>query len=85
MSLIYLYDMTVSYTYVFRFQSRPYFNGRRKYEHMVDPLLQGQFPLSSLHRMICMTAMCLREEPKSRPLIGEIVVSLELLASQSYP
>jgi len=52
---------------------------------MVDPLLQGRFPIRSLHQMIYMTATCLREEPKSRPLIGEIVVSLEFLASQSYP
>lgn len=74
-----------SYTYVFQFQSRPYFDGRRKYEHMVDPLLQGHFPVSSLHEMIYMTAMCLREEPKSRPRIGEIVATLEFLASRSYP
>jgi len=50
---------------------------------MVDPLLQGNFPLRCLHQAIAITAMCLQEQPKFRPLIGDIVVALEYLASQS--
>ncbi|KAK7352171.1 hypothetical protein VNO80_17589 [Phaseolus coccineus] len=63
--------------------SRPYFSDRRKFVHMVDPLLQGNFPLRCLHQAIAITAMCLQEQPKFRPLIGDIVVALEYLASQS--
>ncbi|XP_020234659.1 probable serine/threonine-protein kinase PBL21 [Cajanus cajan] len=65
--------------------SRPYFSDRRKFVHMVDPLLQGNFPLRCLHQAIAITAMCLQEQPKFRPLIGDIVVALEYLASQSIP
>lgn len=50
---------------------------------MVDPLLQGQFPLRCLHQAIAVIAMCLQEQPKFRPLISDIVVALEYLASQS--
>ncbi|CAL5205535.1 unnamed protein product [Lathyrus oleraceus] len=63
--------------------SRPYFSDRRKFVHMADPLLQGQFPVRCLHQAIAITAMCLQEQPKFRPLIGDIVVALEYLASQS--
>jgi ssRNA-specific RNase YbeY (16S rRNA maturation enzyme) len=50
---------------------------------MADPLLQGRFPTRCLHQAIAITAMCLQEQPKFRPLIGDIVVALEYLASQS--
>lgn len=63
--------------------SRPYFSDRRKFVHMADPLLQGNFPVRCLHQAIAITAMCLQEQPKFRPLIGDIVVALEYLASQS--
>ncbi|KAJ1397572.1 Serine/threonine-protein kinase, active site [Sesbania bispinosa] len=63
--------------------SRPFFSDRRKFVHMVDPLLQGNFPLRCLHQAIAITAMCLQEQPKFRPLISDIVVALEYLASQT--
>lgn len=72
-----------SYTCCFGLQSRPFFSDRRKFTQMVDPLLQGHFPLRCLHQAIAITAMCLQEQPKVRPLIGDIVVALEYLASQS--
>ncbi|KAE9456832.1 hypothetical protein C3L33_11255, partial [Rhododendron williamsianum] len=50
---------------------------------LVDPLLQGRFPLRSLHHAVAITAMCLQEHAHFRPLIGDIVVALEYLASQS--
>ncbi|XP_061372842.1 probable serine/threonine-protein kinase PBL21 isoform X2 [Gastrolobium bilobum] len=63
--------------------SRPFISDRRKFVQMVDPLLQGHFPMRCLHQAIAITAMCLQEQPKFRPLIGDIVVALEYLASQS--
>ena len=69
----------------FGFQARPFFSDRRKFIQLVDPLLQGNFPLRCLHQAIAITAMCLQEQPKVRPLIGDIVVALEYLASQSIP
>ncbi|XP_057435164.1 probable serine/threonine-protein kinase PBL21 isoform X2 [Lotus japonicus] len=65
--------------------ARPYFSDRRRFGHMVDPLLQGRFPSRCLHQAIAITAMCLQEQPKFRPLITDIVVALEYLASQGSP
>ncbi|KAH7523400.1 hypothetical protein FEM48_Zijuj06G0007100 [Ziziphus jujuba var. spinosa] len=64
--------------------SRPFLKDRRKFVLLVDPLLQGRFPVRCLHHAIAITAMCLQEQPTFRPLIGDIVVALEYLASQSY-
>ncbi|XP_057974427.1 probable serine/threonine-protein kinase PBL21 [Malania oleifera] len=63
--------------------SRPYMKDRRKFMQLVDPLLQGHFPVRSLHHAIAITAMCLQEQPNFRPLISDIVVALEYLASQA--
>ncbi|OWM70572.1 hypothetical protein CDL15_Pgr014245 [Punica granatum] len=62
--------------------SRPFLKDRRKFIQLADPLLQGRFPLRCLHHAIAITAMCLQEQPTFRPLIGDIVVALEYLASQ---
>ncbi|KAL5713810.1 putative serine/threonine-protein kinase pbl21 [Ranunculus cassubicifolius] len=64
--------------------SRPFFKDRRKFVQLVDPLLQGRFPLRSLHHAIAITAMCLQDQPKFRPLISDVLVALEYLASQPY-
>ncbi|KAK9270160.1 hypothetical protein L1049_025736 [Liquidambar formosana] len=64
--------------------SRPFLKDRRRFGQLVDPLLQGCFPVRSLHHAIAITAMCLQEQPTFRPLIGDIVVALEYLSSQTY-
>lgn len=64
--------------------SRPFLRDRRRFVEMVDPLLQGKFPVRSLHHMVAITAMCLQEQQNFRPLIGDIVVALEYLATQTY-
>jgi len=63
--------------------SRSFLKDRRKFVQLVDPLLQGRFPLRCLHHAIAITAMCIQEQPTFRPLIGDIVVALEYLAAQS--
>ncbi|KAL5557715.1 hypothetical protein UlMin_033926 [Ulmus minor] len=63
--------------------SRQFLKDRRRFVQLVDPLLEGQFPVRCLHHAIAITAMCLQEQPTFRPLIGDIVVALEYLASQS--
>ncbi|KAF1896921.1 hypothetical protein Lal_00034622 [Lupinus albus] len=62
---------------------RPYFNERRKYSKMVDPRLEGNYPLRSLHHAIAITAMCLQEDANRRPLVSDIVIALEYIASKS--
>ncbi|KAI8549301.1 hypothetical protein RHMOL_Rhmol06G0015100 [Rhododendron molle] len=64
--------------------ARPFLKDKRKFVQLVDPLLQGRFPLRSLHHAVAITAMCLQEHAHFRPLIGDIVVALEYLASQSH-
>jgi len=68
---------------VFPLQSRQFLKDRRKFVQLVDPLLQGRFPLRCLHHAVAITAMCIQEQPTFRPLIGDIVVALEYLAAQS--
>lgn len=50
---------------------------------MVDPRLKGQVPAKCLHQAVAVTAMCLQEQPSSRPHISDIVVALEYLAAHS--
>ncbi|XP_038897317.1 probable serine/threonine-protein kinase PBL21 isoform X2 [Benincasa hispida] len=64
--------------------SRPFLKDRRKFVQIVDPLLEGRYPLRCLHHAIAIAAMCLQEQPMFRPIISDIVVALEYLASQSY-
>ncbi|KAF8406710.1 hypothetical protein HHK36_008802 [Tetracentron sinense] len=64
--------------------SRPFIKDRRKVVQLVDPLLQGRFSVRCLHHMIAITAMCLQEQSNFRPLMGDVVVALEYLASQPY-
>ncbi|XP_062101152.1 probable serine/threonine-protein kinase PBL21 [Humulus lupulus] len=62
--------------------SRPYLKDRRKFALLVDPILQGHYPVRCLHHAIAITAMCLQEQPTYRPHISDIVVALEYLASE---
>ncbi|XP_010690218.1 probable serine/threonine-protein kinase PBL21 isoform X2 [Beta vulgaris subsp. vulgaris] len=64
--------------------SRPYFKDRRKFGQLADPAMQGRYPLRCLHHAIAITAMCLQEQPAYRPLISDVLVALEYLASQPY-
>ncbi|KAI3816925.1 hypothetical protein L1987_10710 [Smallanthus sonchifolius] len=63
--------------------ARPFLKDRKKFVQLVDPMLQGRFPVRSVHHVIAVTAMCLQEQANFRPLIGDIVVALEYLASQA--
>ncbi|XP_027368253.1 probable serine/threonine-protein kinase PBL21 [Abrus precatorius] len=63
--------------------SRPFLSDRRKFSQMVDPLLEGKYPVRCLHCAIAVTAMCLQEQPNLRPPVGDIVAALEYLASES--
>lgn len=62
--------------------SRPFLKDRRKFVLMIDPQLEGCIPLRCLHHAVAIAAMCLQEQPSFRPIIDDIVVALEYLASQ---
>ncbi|KAE8704226.1 Serine/threonine-protein kinase CDL1 [Hibiscus syriacus] len=63
--------------------SRPYLKDQKKFSLLVDPLIRGCYPRRCLNYVIAITAMWLNEEANFRPLIGDILVVLEYLASQS--
>ncbi|XP_040994128.1 probable serine/threonine-protein kinase PBL7 isoform X3 [Juglans microcarpa x Juglans regia] len=64
--------------------ARPLFKDRKKFSQMVDPLLQGQYPVRGLYQALAIAAMCLQEQPNMRPVIGDVVTALNYLASQKY-
>ncbi|GMP22800.1 hypothetical protein CsSME_00000658 [Camellia sinensis var. sinensis] len=64
--------------------ARPLFKDRRKFIEMVDPVLQGQYPLRGLYQALAVAAMCVQEEPNMRPLIADVVTALTYLSSQKY-
>lgn len=63
--------------------SRPLLKDPKNFIQLVDPMLQGRFHVRSLYHAVAITAMCLQESANFRPLIGDIVVALKYLASQS--
>lgn len=63
--------------------SRPFLKDRKKFVQLADPLLHGHFPARCMHHAVAIIAMCLQEQANFRPLIGDIVVALEYLASQA--
>ncbi|KAH7436230.1 hypothetical protein KP509_05G009300 [Ceratopteris richardii] len=50
---------------------------------MADPLLQGQFPIRSLHQAVVVAAMCTQQDASSRPPIRNVVKALTHLESQA--
>ncbi|KAH1220483.1 putative serine/threonine-protein kinase PBL7 [Glycine soja] len=65
-------------------QARPLFRDRRKFSQMVDPLLEGQYPVRGLYQALAIAAMCVQEQPNMRPVIVDVVTALNYLASQKY-
>ncbi|XP_068646616.1 probable serine/threonine-protein kinase PBL21 [Aristolochia californica] len=64
--------------------SRPLLRDWRNFVKLVDPSLEGRYSNKGLHHMIAIAAMCLQEQPTFRPLISDVVVALEYLASRPY-
>lgn len=63
-------------------QATPLFKDRKKFTLMADPLLQGKFPVKGLFQALAVAAMCLQEEPDTRPLMDDVVTALTHLAVQ---
>ncbi|KAF4354605.1 hypothetical protein CsatB_030595 [Cannabis sativa] len=64
--------------------ARPLFRDRKKFSQMIDPLLQGQYPVRGLYQALAIAAMCVQEQPNMRPVISDVVTALNYLASQKY-
>ncbi|KAJ6828959.1 putative serine/threonine-protein kinase PBL21 [Iris pallida] len=64
--------------------ARPFLNDRRKFFLLADPLLEGCFPPRAFHQVVVVTSMCLQDQPHVRPIIADVVVALNHVASQPY-
>ncbi|CAK7331664.1 unnamed protein product [Dovyalis caffra] len=65
-------------------EARPMFKDRRNFSRMVDPLLQGQYPMRGLYQALAIAAMCVQEQPNMRPGVSDVVMALNYLASNKY-
>ncbi|KAJ8512378.1 hypothetical protein OPV22_002812 [Ensete ventricosum] len=64
--------------------SRPFLGDRRKFHQLADPFLQGRYPPRPFHQLVVIASMCLQEQPHVRPIITDVVVALNHVASQPY-
>ncbi|CAL9089019.1 unnamed protein product [Musa textilis] len=64
--------------------SRPFLSDRRKFNLLADPFLQGYFPPRAFHQLVVIASMCLQEQPHFRPIMADVVVALNHVASQPY-
>ncbi|WOL09750.1 serine/threonine-protein kinase CDL1-like [Canna indica] len=64
--------------------ARPFLNDRRKFLQLVDPSLQGRYPPRAFHQLVVVTSMCLQEQAHVRPIIADVVVAIDHVASQPY-
>lgn len=51
---------------------------------MADPSLQGRYPHRAFQQLVVITSMCLQEQAHVRPIISDVVVALDHVASQPY-
>ncbi|WVZ69915.1 hypothetical protein U9M48_018630 [Paspalum notatum var. saurae] len=70
--------------------ARPYLGERRRFYKLVDPRLDGNFSIKGAQKTAQLAHACLSRDPKSRPLMSQVVEALKPLqnlkdmASSSY-
>ncbi|MQM06096.1 hypothetical protein Taro_038917 [Colocasia esculenta] len=57
----------------------PMLNERKKLLNIIDPRLEGDYPIKGVHKAAMLAYHCLNRNPKARPLMRDIVDSLEPL------
>lgn len=63
--------------------AKPYLNNKKRVLHIIDSRLNGLFSLKGAHRVANLALQCLNEDAKARPLMKEVVDSLEPLLVSS--
>ncbi|XP_066306108.1 probable serine/threonine-protein kinase PBL21 isoform X2 [Miscanthus floridulus] len=64
--------------------SRPFLHDKRKFYRLADPSLLGCYPSSALNQLVVISIMCLQDQPHVRPIISDVVIGLNHVASQTY-
>ncbi|XP_024388663.1 receptor-like cytoplasmic kinase 176 [Physcomitrium patens] len=59
--------------------ARPYLNDKRKFYRLIDPRLDGQYSVKGAQKAAILSHHCLSRDPKSRPLMGDVVDTLKPL------
>ncbi|KAK1296265.1 putative receptor-like protein kinase [Acorus calamus] len=59
--------------------ARPILREKKKLLNIVDPRLEGDYPVKAIHKAAMLAYHCLNNNPKARPLMRDIVDSLEPL------
>ncbi|KAL6966222.1 putative serine/threonine-protein kinase pbl16 [Sarracenia purpurea var. burkii] len=57
----------------------PLLREKKKLPNIVDPRLDGEYPIKGVHKAAMLAYHCLNRNPKARPLMRDIVDSLEPL------
>ena len=53
--------------------------------NIIDPRLEGEYPVKGVHKAAMLAYHCLNRNPKARPLMRDIVDSLEPLQAPTDP
>ncbi|XP_019157142.1 PREDICTED: probable receptor-like protein kinase At5g15080 [Ipomoea nil] len=59
--------------------ARPFLSDRRRFYRVIDPCLEGHFSVKGAQKSVELAATCLSRDPKSRPLMSEVVQTLKPL------
>uniref|UniRef100_A0A0C9QUP9 non-specific serine/threonine protein kinase n=1 Tax=Wollemia nobilis TaxID=56998 RepID=A0A0C9QUP9_9CONI len=65
--------------------ARPYLSDKRKLLRVMDTRLEGQYSMKGAHKAAGLALQCLSNEAKHRPLMKEVVETLEQLLQPEKP
>uniref|UniRef100_A0A453KC79 Protein kinase domain-containing protein n=1 Tax=Aegilops tauschii subsp. strangulata TaxID=200361 RepID=A0A453KC79_AEGTS len=60
---------------------RPKLSDKRRLHQIIDPKLEGQYSVRAAHKACSLAYYCLSQNPKARPLMSDVVETLEPLQS----
>lgn len=63
--------------------ARPKLNDKRKMLQIIDPRLENQYSVRAAQKACSLAYYCLSQNPKARPLMSDVVETLEPLQSSS--
>ncbi|KAI3994061.1 hypothetical protein MKX01_012318 [Papaver californicum] len=61
--------------------ARPKLNDKRKLLQIIDPRLENEYPVKAAQKACSLAYYCLSQNPKARPLMSDVVETLEPLQS----
>lgn len=65
--------------------ARPKLNDKRKLLQLIDPRLEDQYSVRAAQKACSLANYCLSQNPKARPLMSDVVETLEPLQGSSEP